>query len=61
MCRVAKHILQALQMIGNYLSAEKAKLFAAAFINSQFYYAPLIWMFAGKTLISKVQKIHLRT
>ena len=32
-----------------------------AFINSQFYYAPLIWMFAGKLLISRVQKIHFRS
>ena len=60
-CRMAKYKLRALQRIRNYLSTEKARLLATAFINSQFYYAPLIWMFAGKTLISKVQKIHFRT
>ena len=44
-----------------YLSVDKAKLLANAFIDSQFSYAPLIWMFAGKTLINKICKIHHRT
>ena len=52
-----KYKLRALQRIRNYLSTEKARLLATAFINSQFYYAPLICMFASKTLISKVQEI----
>ena len=30
-------------------------------INSQFNYAPLIWMFASKTAINKILKIHYRT
>ena len=58
---MAKYKLRALQKIRNYLSTEKARLLATTFINNQFYYAPLIWMFAGKSLISKVQKIHFRT
>ena len=60
-CRMPKYKLRALQRIRNYSSTEKASLLATAFKNSQFYYAPLIWIFAGKTLISKVQKIHFRT
>ena len=56
---MTKNKLRALQRIRNYLSTEKARLLATAFINSQFYYAPLIWMFAG--VISKVQKNHFRT
>ena len=44
--RMAKYKLRALQRIRNYLSTEKARLLTTAFINSQFYYAPLIWMFA---------------
>ena len=55
----AKYKLRALQRIRNYLSTEKARLSATVFINSQFYYAPLIWMFAGKSLISKIQKFTL--
>ena len=44
-----------------YLTVEKAKLLANVFINSQFTYAPLIWMFAGKSSIAKICKIHFRT
>ena len=58
---MAKYKLRALQRIRDYLSTEKVRLLASTFINSQFYYATLIWMFAGKSLISKVQKIHFRT
>ena len=29
--------------------------------DSQFNYAPLIWLFAGKTLINKIRKIDHRT
>ena len=32
-----------------------------AFIDSQFNYAPLLWMFCRKTLYSKIEKIHHRT
>ena len=58
--RMAKYKLRALQRIRNYLSTEKARLLTTAFIKSQFYYAPLIWMFACKSLISKVRKIHFK-
>ena len=40
---------------------EKGKLLSISFIDSQFNYAPLIWMFAGKTLINAIGKIHFRT
>ena len=52
--------LHALRRIRKYLTVEKAKLLAKllanAFINSQFTYAPLIWMFAGKHLLLKFVK-----
>ena len=41
-----------------YLSLEKAKMLGNAFINSQFNYAPLIWMLCRKGLYWKIQKIH---
>ena len=59
--RTKKHKLHALQRIRRYLSTDKAKTLYNAFIRSQFCYAPLIWMFAGKLLISRVQKIHFRS
>ena len=44
-----------------YLSVDKTRLLGNAFIGSQFNYAPLISIFAGKTLINKICKIHHRT
>ena len=32
-----------------------------AFIDSQFNYVPLLWMFCRKTLYSKIEKIHHKT
>ena len=60
-CRKVKYKLHMLQHIRKYLSTDKAKALFNAFINSQFYYAPLIWMFAGKLLMSRVQKNHFRS
>ena len=34
---------------------------ANAFINSQFNYTSLIWIFAGKTSINKIWKIYHKT
>ena len=61
LCKKASSKLLALQRIKRYLSADKAKSLASAFVDSQLNYAPLIWIFAGKTLINKICKIHHRT
>ena len=57
----ASYKLHVLQKIRRYLAVDKARLLPNAFIDSQFNYAPIIWMFAGKTLIHKICKIHHRT
>ena len=61
LCRRASYKLHTLRRIRKYLTADKAKLLANDFINSQFNYAPLIWMFANKFSIDKILKIHKRT
>ena len=61
LCKRASCKLHALRRIRGYLTVEKTRILANAFIDSQFNYAPLIWMFAGKTLINKIFKIHHRT
>ena len=43
-----------------YFTFEKTK-FMTEFLDSQFNYAPLKWMFADKTLINKILKIHHRS
>ena len=40
------------------MTLDKAKLLGNAFIDSQFNYAPLIWMFCHKATCLKMQKIH---
>ena len=58
LCGKASYKLHALQRIRKYLSVDKASLLANAFIDSQFNYALLISMLAGKTLINKICKIY---
>ena len=60
-CWTAKYKLHALQCIRKYLRADETKTLCNTFISSQFYYAPLIWMFAGKLSISRAQKIHFQS
>ena len=58
LCRNAQYKLHALRRIRKYLSLEKAKMLGNGFIDSQFNYAPLIWMLCRKGLYLKMQKIH---
>ena len=55
---MANYRLHALRRIRKYLSLERAKLLCNAFINSQFNYTPLVWMFCRKEQHLKIQKIH---
>ena len=61
LCKKASIKLHALRMIRKFLTVEKARILANAFINSQFNYTPLTWMFASKTAINKILRIHNRT
>ena len=61
LCRTAQYKLHALTRIRKYLTLDKAILLGNTFINSQFNYAPLIWMFSRKTLYHKIEKIHQKT
>ena len=59
--RKVQYKLHALRRVRKFLTIEKAKILGNVFIDSQFNYAPLIWMFCRKTLYSKIEKIHHRT
>ena len=61
LCRKASCKLHALCPIRSFLSKEKARLLTDAFIIFQFLCAALIWMFASKSSITKICKIHFRT
>ena len=58
LCRNASYKLYALPRIRKYLTLDQAKRLYNAFINSQFNYAPIIWMFCRKNQYLKIQKIH---
>ena len=58
LCRTAQYKLHALRRIRKYLTLDKVKLLANAFIDSQFNYAPLVWMFYHKATYLKMQNIH---
>ena len=57
LCRTGQYKLHALRQIRKYLTLDKAKLSGNAFIDSQFNYAPLTWMFCHKATYLKMQKI----
>ena len=53
-----------MRRIRKFLAIEKAKILGNAFIDCQFNYAPLLWMFCRKSLYSKklfIEKIHHKT
>ena len=58
LCRIASYKLYASRRIRRYLSQDQAKRSYNAFINSQFNYAPIIWMFCQKNQYLRIQKIH---
>ena len=60
LCRTAQYKFHALTRIRKYLTLDKAILLGNTFINSQFNFASLIWMFYRKTLYHKIEKIHHR-
>ena len=59
--RKAQYKLHALRRIRKFLTIKKSKILVNAFLDGQFNYAPLIWMFCRKALYSKIEKIHHRT
>ena len=52
--------LHALRCIRNFLTVEKVKIPGNDFIDSQFNYVPVIWMFCKKKFYSKIEKNHHR-
>ena len=50
----------ALSRISKFLCKDKLKLIIKTFIESQFNYCPLVWMFNSRTLNNKINKLHER-
>ena len=60
LCKKACRKLSVLARLSNYMSFEKEKILLEAFVQSQFRYCPLTWMFRGRRANSKVNHIHER-
>ena len=43
------------------MTMEKRRIIMKAFINSQFGYCPLVWMFHSRNLNNQINRIHERT
>ena len=59
-CKKANNKLQALARIAKYLSPDKLRIIMKTFIESQFNYCPLTWMFHSRQLNSKINQLHER-
>ena len=60
MMEKANKKLYALMRVSKLMTHEKLRMLVAAFIESQFNYSPLLWMFHSKALNNKINKIHKR-
>ena len=59
-CKKGSQQLHALARISKYLDKDKLRLLMHDFVNSQFNYFPLTWMFHNRTLNNKINKLHER-
>ena len=59
-CKNANNKLHALARIAKYLSPYKLRILMKTFIESQFNYCPLTWMFHSRQLNSKINKLQER-
>ena len=60
LCKKSSQKLSVLARISNYMSFDKKRILFKAFVESQFAYLPLIWMFHGRKANSKINHIHER-
>ena len=58
LCKKANQKLHALARISKYLNEDKLKFLMKTFIQSQFNYSPLVWMFHSTTLNNKINRLH---
>ena len=57
-CKKACRKLSALTRICKFLSLERRRPLMKSFIESQFGYCPLVWMFCGKKSNNRIKHLH---
>ena len=60
LCKKAGQKLNALARIATFMDTNKKRTIMKAFVESQFSYCPLIWMFHSRGLNNKINRIHER-
>ena len=60
LCKKVSLKLHALGRISNYMSTTKLRMILKAFIESQFSYCPLVWMFHSRSLNNRINRLHER-
>ena len=61
LCKKVSSKLHALARISNFMSNDKLRLLMKSFIESQFDYCPIIWMFHSRSLNNRINRLHERT
>ena len=59
-CRKANSKLSALSRLARYLSKKQKKLLYMSFIEAQFKYCPITWMFCSRSCNNKIDKLQER-
>ena len=57
-CNKASQKIHVLSRITSYMSLNKLRLLTKTFVESQFNYYPLIWMFHSRRLNNKMNNVH---
>ena len=57
-CKKVSKKLHALYRVSHYMNKNKLRLVMKAFIESQFGYCPLVWMFHNRTLNNRINCLH---
>ena len=60
LCKKACQKLNALVRLAPFVNVDKKRMIMKAFIESQFGYCPLVWMFHSRSLNNKINRIHER-
>ena len=60
-CKKANKKLHALARVAPFMEKDKLRILMKAFIESQFSYCPLIWMFHSRKVNNKINRIHERS
>ena len=60
LCKKTSQKIHALGRVSKFMDTDKLKLLMRTFIESEFNYCPLVWMFHNRTLNNKINRLHER-